>query len=56
MTQENTQQDGSGFYRSFSYRSSQMQQQLSLPRDADARTLQRTNEPERVIITFARRR
>jgi len=53
---ENSAQDGSAYYRSFSYSSGSSDRRISLPQDADTAAMQREDSQGQVRITIPRRR
>ncbi len=53
---ENTTEDGSAYYRSFSYGSGSTSRRIRLPRDADVAALQREDGEAQIRIVIPRRR
>ena len=53
---ENTSEDGSAYYRSFSYGSGSTSRRISLPRDADTTALQREDGEGQIRIAIPRKR
>jgi HSP20 family molecular chaperone IbpA len=53
---ENTAEDGSAYYRGFSYSSGSTSRRISLPRDADVAALQREDGEGQIRIVIPRKR